>query len=337
VALWKRGTPDQQPLTDEQLRTLDEKKLAKRHLALDRELDGQDDSARALELERIMAELCRRLPEESGLWYDRGMYAKWRRDWSASVQFNGTALDLLPVDGRNGEPAAWNLGIAATALSDWATARRAWTSFGIELPDGAEGSTPIEGNFGPAPVRLNPDPRFVGEEPLVIDGNAGGTEVVWGQRLCPTRIQIQNIPLPDSGHRWGDIVLHDGDPVGTRRWGDRDIGVFNEIALWQRSELPTLSVTFEAPGPEAVGDLMDQLDQAGLGGEDWTRNVQMLCKACSEGTPAAKHDHQTGDADWSTRRHAGLAGRPDDIRPILEQWAAEGPGRTWSDLEVALD
>jgi hypothetical protein len=81
------------------------------------------------------------------------MYAKRRRDWAASAEYNAAALDLLPSPDRSDQPAAWNLGIAATALHDWVTARRAWEEFGITITDGAPRTSPIDADFGLAPVR----------------------------------------------------------------------------------------------------------------------------------------------------------------------------------------
>jgi hypothetical protein len=34
------------------------------------------------------------------------------------------------------DPTFWNLGIAATVLRDWATARDSWSGYGIDLPAG---------------------------------------------------------------------------------------------------------------------------------------------------------------------------------------------------------
>jgi hypothetical protein len=41
-------------------------------------------------------------------------------------------------------------------------------------------------------------------------------EVVWSERICPVRSRIVNIPTGATGFRHGDIVLHDGAPVGYR-------------------------------------------------------------------------------------------------------------------------
>jgi len=260
--------------------------------------------------------------------------AKWRQDWPAAIEYNRRALELVPPDGRQGEPAAWNLGIAATASRDWPTARLAWAAFGIALPQGAGTDEPIDADFGPCPVRLNAEPRFAGQEPLTIDGRICDTEVVWGRRVCPTRIQIVNVPTPESGHRFGDIVLHDGDPVGSRRLGEQEIGVFNEILLWQRCPVPTLTATIHTPEPAAVQQLTDLFEAAGAAAEDWTQNIQILCRECSNGSPTQEHQHPS--PEWSPERILGFSARPDQARALLEHWRTAGDTRSYTDLAVAL-
>ena len=310
--------------------------LRRRYAELDADVDADGaPQVRATELDRLAAELLPRDPSDSALWYDRSMYAKWRAEWPASVEFNEKALELLPAAGLQGEPAAWNLGIAATALGDWARARRAWSAFGIPLPVADSVDAPIDADFGPAPVRLNAEPRFVGQHLPLLDGRTWASEVVWGLRICPARIRIVSVPSPDSGHRHGDVVLHDGDTLGSRRLGEDDLGVFNEIDLWQRSPTPTLTVTIEAPGPQTVEELSDLFETAGGEAEDWTANLQVLCKACSEGTPRAHHDHDAGSS-WVPRRQVGLSADLEVAQVLLERWAAAGAGRSFAELDVAL-
>lgn len=334
----------------EDLSALDDDLLLARYRSVDSDLHAEgaapaDERSRALD--RLAAEVLRRDPENDAFWYDRGMYAKWRADWPAAVEYNRTALGLIPVERRPGEPAAWNLGIAATALHDWATARAAWSAFGIAVPDPAEqtGAGPedardalaIEADYGMAPVRLNADPRFVGQQPVTVDGRTWATEVVWGRRLCPARVLVLNVPTPESGHRFGDVVLHDGDPVGRRRLGDREVGVFNEIALWDRSALPTLTAAVAAPDPGALGALSDLFEAAGGAAQDWTGTVDLLCRACSEGAPYDTHEHDPPAAQaWQPERSVGLAAPPDLGQALLAQWAAGGPARSFGELEVAL-
>jgi hypothetical protein len=323
---------------DVPLAGLSDKELGRLYRGIDRLADADDDpDARAARLDAIAEEVVRRAPEIGAYWYDRGMYAKWRRDWTASRTYNLTALDLIPSNRRREEAAAWNLGIAATALGDWPTARRAWADYGLPIRPDDDPAAEIDEDFGPAPVRLNAEPRFIGEPPLLIDGQGYATEVVWGRRLCPARIRIENVPTPESGHRFGDVVLHDGDTVGTRRFGDREMGVFNEIALWRRSPLPTLTATVTAESLDAVDDVVEAM--LGLGGaaQDWTTTVRMLCRACSEGSPDdGTHGH--GDLGTGSDEHLlGIAGHEDDARRVLTAWAAASPGRRFTDLTVVLE
>ena len=62
-------------------------------------------------------------PELKEAWFDLGLIAKWEGRWEMALECNLRAAELEGP--RSGEPAWWNLGIAATALSDWDVARRA--------------------------------------------------------------------------------------------------------------------------------------------------------------------------------------------------------------------
>ena len=268
--------------------------------------------------------ITREFPEVSWAWFDLGLRHKWLRNWELSRDCNARALELIEEKTESAE--AWNLGIAATALGDWATARRAWRAFGIDI-DGEE-QAPIRMNFGTAPIRLNPDPRFW-EGELLVDGVRHATEVVWARRLCPTRAEIESVPFPESGHRFGDVVLHDGDPVGERRHGDQVRGVFNEIALLERSPWTTLRTEVPAVDDEALGELSDLFSERGYAAECWTRNTQILCKACSEGAVGAQHDHEVGEepARRETSLVIGLGAPTEEAERLLDAWAAAAPGR----------
>ncbi|HET7734720.1 MAG TPA: hypothetical protein VFK52_01990 [Nocardioidaceae bacterium] len=272
----------------------------------------------------------RRGPRSSDDWYDIGLAAKWKRDWPTSYDANLRALELL--DDTREAAAAWNLGIAATALGEWATARRAWTAYGITLPEG-DGDAPILGDFGVTPVRLNPEPRF--DEPeLTVDGVRHRTEVVWATRLCPARARIENVPTPETGHRYGDVVLHDGDSVGERQYGGGTRPVFNEIALLERSPFSTLEVELP-PLPHSDLDALSTLFQDhGLMAEEWSTGIVMLCRACSEGTPSSEHDHGPDDAPDLLR--FGLGARPADAEALLDEWSRGGTGRAHGPVQLLL-
>lgn len=295
--------------------------------------DGAADAERAAEVDSLARQVLDLDPEDRGMWFDRGLIAKWRRDWPAAQELTARSLDLVPEAEREGEPAAWNLGIAATARRDWATARRAWAAFGIDV--GGEGDEPIEDDRGPGAVRLNPPVRYVGQRDLDIDGRRGEPEVVWGLRLDPARIRIASVPLPESGHRFGDVVLHDGEPQGTRRHDGTDHPVFDEIELWERSPVPTLSVQVHAAAEDDVTELRHALELADLEVEDWTTEVSALCRACSEGLVDG-HDHRPDLAADGSRR-LGIAGDPDETQRVVAAWVQRAAGREAGAVVVELE
>src|SRR5260370_20218699 len=107
------------------------------------------------------------------------------------------------------------LGYRRHGTADWPEDSRAWKGCGMqfEASDGEVRMPTVT-----ACVRLDP---------------AGLGEVVWGQRLDPARMVILNVPLPESGHRFHDIILNDGDSNGTRvDEHGREVPVFDELSIW---------------------------------------------------------------------------------------------------------
>ncbi|MFF3142377.1 tetratricopeptide repeat protein, partial [Streptomyces sp. NPDC057927] len=163
-------------------------------------------------------------PWLSESWFNLALLHKFRHDWEQARAAGLRAVALL--DREAGAPDWWNVGIAATALQDWPLARRAWQAYGLRVPGGAAVSgEPVGMDLGSAAVRLSPE---------------GEAEVVWGRRLDPARVEVLSIPLPSSGRRWGEVVLHDGVPHGERTTAaGHAYPVFDEIELWAPSPVPT--------------------------------------------------------------------------------------------------
>lgn len=227
--------------------------------------------------------------------YNLGLLRKWQRRWEDSQHFNALAHRLDPDD----EAARWNLGIAATANGDWATAARAWEGVGLPAPSGPG---PYDYKLGLVPIRVSVD-----EAP----------EVVWCHRLDPARAQILNVPTPACGRRCKDIVLHDGEPVGTRLLRGREVPVFNELELLEPSPLATFRLEVECP--EGSAGLLQQLGSLGYEAEDWTEGVRMLCRACSEGRPHEEHDREL---PAGLSREIGVAAPPDArLEQVLAAWS----------------
>jgi hypothetical protein len=125
-------------------------------------------------------------------WFDGALAYKFLRDWPKAYELGREAAARAERGVQ--DPAYWNLGIAATVLGKWAVVRDAWDGYGIGLPV-PPGDGPLTLDLGLTPVRLDP-------------GRCD--EVVWAERLCPTRARIRNVPTPESGRRYGEIVVHDG-------------------------------------------------------------------------------------------------------------------------------
>jgi hypothetical protein len=261
-------------------------------------------AGRLAEAEAAYEKALRLTPRRPSAWYNLGLLYKRTRRWGDSLRCNLRAAELEPSN----EAAWWNLGIAATALGDWKQARRAWSRFGVPIP---EGEGPIELHLGAVPIRLNPDAR---------------AEVVWCQRIDPARAVISNVPLPESGHRYHDLVLHDGAPTGYREVDGRKVPVFDALALLQASTHATFRVAVEAPAEGDIDALQEALTDADMAGEDWTASVRHVCEACSHGTP---HEHApVTPGVWLRSRDLGVAAESEaEAEGALAKWAAAGKGR----------
>lgn len=245
-------------------------------------------------------------PDKAESYYNIGLIYKYRKEWQKSFDFNKKAYELEPDD----EASCWNLAIAATALRDWDTARRAWTDRGLPIDDG-EG--PVTWLGGITPVRLNPETE--------------NAEVVWAHRIDPVRAKIESIPLPRSGHRCGDLVLHDGAATGFRESGGRDFPVFNELEIFESSELSTFSILIETDRPSEIDELGEMMRSRDIEFEDWTANLRLLCKACSEGRPHEQHDRSLKLNTDGEHRIALAARSEQAVVEILREWAEPGSRR----------
>ena len=273
---------------------------------------GDEQGALALYLESLA--LNRQQP--SAL-YNVGLIYKYRREWAESLLYNRLAAELRPDhDATN-----WNTGIAATALREWRVARDAWRRAGIEMDEGDE---PIVGRFGYTPVRLNG-----------FEETDSQVEVVWAHRLSPVTARIANIPTPEACFRYGDVVLHDGAQTGTRLYAPGDErSVFNVFELFEPSEHITFDGILDVPDVEALTALHSACEAIGVEVEDWTGNMQALCKACSEGRAHEQHDHEVKTDEWKVERRIGFASTDVQIvEEILEKWKGEAPGRDIESLE----
>ncbi|GAB3332049.1 tetratricopeptide repeat protein [Marilutibacter aestuarii] len=273
--------------------------------------DAMDRGA-LTEASRLFAALLDAEPDKRAYHYMRGLAHKYMRDWPLCLQHNLRAKALADDEC---EAEHWNAAIAATAMGDWAEARRLWTSCGIRVP---EGDGPIDDDYGVAVSRLNP---------------WHGGETVFIRRIDPVRGRLLNVPLPESGHRFGDIVLHDGAATGHRYDGEHKVPVFNEMARLVPSEFQTF-VVFIRCGQRDDRDALLRATAPGIGyAEDWTESVRHYCLRCSYGTPH-RHD-AVRDDDWRPDRNLGIAAQSRRaVEHLLAQWVAGGGDRHLEAIET---
>jgi hypothetical protein len=243
--------------------------------------------------------------------YDLGLAAKYRGDWRESLAQNQRADKLRPGD----EATLWNLGIAATALGDWEEARRAWRAYGIEVNDGPGAVVAASGR---ACVRLNP---------------SGSAEVVWGDRIDPARIRILNVPLPSSDRRYGDVLINDGAPEGTRTSNGEEYPVFDELGMWKPSAYSTFEVELTMPGSMAMERLEEKCRENDMWVEDWG-TMRSLCAACSRGNPG---EHDCTSVPTGKNRFGFAAKSEERLRALLKEWKEEEEGIEVGNVTTALN
>lgn len=258
---------------------------------------GQEEEA--ISLYRQLLELA---PHLSMAHFNIGLLYKHRGEWEHCFHHNQRATDLNPED----DGAWWNLGIAATVMEQWKVARQAWNHFGLGYP--LIDQDPAD-HLGSTPIRINP--RHQGE-------------VVWAIRLDPCRAQIVNIPLPESNHRYQDIVLNDGSPNGYRMVNGVEYAVLDELQLLGRSGFETYSIRCAAVPDHVFEDLEQRCEAQGIGIENWTTQTRMICRQCSEGRPHEVHDHDL-DPEFSPDTFLiGFASRSEaSLTQVLNRWSED--------------
>ena len=260
------------------------------------------------EARQLYGRLVELRPEGEAFHFRLGVAHKYLRDWPASLACNLRALELGE---EHDEGASWNAGIAATALGDWAQARRQWQACGIDIDPG---QGPIEEDFGPIGLRLNP---------------WSGSETVFARRIDPARACIENVPMFASGHRYGDIVLHDGAQVGERAYFEHKVPVFNELQRLAPSPFASFAAFVSCDSPEEL-DALPEFESEGVAMvEDWTRGLRQACLRCSYGIPHEHRRHAAGgDEDWNPDRTlGGAADSAESVRRLLDAWVSDAPTR----------
>jgi hypothetical protein len=113
--------------------------------------------------------------------------------------------------------------------------------------------------------------------------------------------------------------------------------VFNVLELFEASRLSTYEASLEAASSEILGELERACESLGIEIEDWTANIQNLCRACSEGRPHEGHDQELEAVQtWDPKRRVGFAAVDrESLDAVLREWAVK-PGRVVTGMQCTL-
>ena len=146
---------------------------------------------------------------------------------------------------------------------------------------------------------------------------------------------ILNVPLPESGHRFHDIVLNDGAANGTRvdKHGT-EVPVFDELSIWRVSEYSTFRVRVHIPDESAEERLVELCLTQELGVEDWT-TIRFLCAKCSRGNPGP-HECLDKPLEDGSKRFGFSAKKEEELLEVLREWARANAGTDFGEVELLL-
>lgn len=216
---------------------------------------------------------------------------KSRKEWKPTLHYGLKTLELT----QQYNDKVWNLvALAAVALNRHQVLRRA-------LPH----VSPIsKRNTSILPIRIN-TPYW--------------QEVVWAKPIHPLKAQIVSIPHPDSGRKFGEIVLYDYKANGYRVVETTQYPIHDELQLLKRSFYTTYSLLI----PKESSDKLDKLEELcsaeNMGFEIWS-NLNLHRKLPSK-RREEYYDHALGSEAKEEFLLIALAARsPKLLLQTLKTW-----------------
>jgi hypothetical protein len=179
-----------------------------------------------------------------------------RMEWKPTFHYCLRAVEHNAFDETLWE----TLGIAATALGEWETARYAWNQLGFHFKSSAEA---LHLDLGIVPVRLNP---------------ATQPEIVAARRIDPVRASIESIPQPSSGRRYKDLILVENRPIsnGIFCQQNKKLTIHDELQLLKTSNWQTFSVLLHTSSQADVDTLANLCLSANLGFDNWSNATRFF-------------------------------------------------------------
>ena len=209
--------------------------------------------------------------------------AKMNGNWEEANKWL-TCLDQHRVnpDAPRDPAVEWNRGLIAVVNRNWPEARHAWKHVGFSFPVEEKGEEEDYATAGElSPVRL----KMTLDEVEASGGKLPKSEVVWGRRIGPARIELSGLPYFHPRFRCGDILLVDGVREGQVDFNGQSYPVVPALETWAPSPGETLRFYGRQTMVQhviALDELAQRLGEAGWPIANWTRLVR---RESAEGEP----------------------------------------------------
>ena len=205
--------------------------------------------------------------------------AKLRGAWDEASDWLAKLDEVRALGQSETDPAIeWNRGLLAVARERWGEARRAWERVGFTFPaDDSDASQKESSDYAHpgelSPIRLKNDLASV----EASQGQLPRSEVVWGRRIGPARVELTALPYYHPVYRCGDIVLIDGVQEGKVDFNGQDYPISPALAVWARSPGETLrfyGAHTRLKQTMVLESLAQSLGEKGWAIAHWTRFVR---------------------------------------------------------------
>lgn len=223
-----------------------------------------------------------------------------RMEWKPTFHYCLKAVEHNAFDENLWE----TLGIAATALGEWETARYAWNQLGFHFKPSTEA---LHLDLGIMPVRLNPSTQ---------------PEIVAARQIDPVRCVIESIPQPSSGRRYKDLILVENkpNPTGIFYLQNKKLPIHDELQLLKSSNWLTYSVLLHTSSQADVDTLANLCLSANLGFDNWSNATRFFQPNLHRNV--AEYFDQTvfGKQEREVFLVAMAAKQPAEVEAVLESW-----------------
>lgn len=226
-----------------------------------------------------------------------------RMEWKPTLHYCLRAVEHNAFDENLWE----TLGIAATALGEWETARYAWNQLGFHFKPSAEA---LHLDLGIVPVRLNP---------------TTAPEIVAARRIDPVRASIESIPQPSSGRRYKDLILVENRPNPTGVGGQffqasKKLPIHDELQLLKSSTWQTYSVLLHTSSQNDVDTLANLCLSANLGFDNWSNATRFFQPNIHRNVAEYFDRAIFGKQEREVFLIALAAKQMSEVKAVLESW-----------------